>query len=399
MTDDLTALFEFTALHADGGTSRGEVTAASEDAARQIVAARGLLPISLRGGRGGALDRPELPPAELALGLRVLADLLQAGLPMTRALGALPELVPVSWHVLLPHLNEAVRQGRGLAAALESAPVRFPPLLIGVIRAGEAGSGAAAAVGRAAAFAQRAADTRGAILGALAYPAVVAVAGVLSVGMMIGIVLPRFAVILADIGQTLPPSTRAVLATGALIRLASVPVAVLAAVAYAALRAYSRTERGRVAVHGRLLRLPGIGAIRCAAATANATAALGGLLASGVPIRAALASAATACGDAEVGRRLGAVRDSVITGQSLASAVRDHGALTATAARLIGAGEESGRLPAMLDHAAQLEGDWAQARVRTAVRLLEPALILAFAGVVGIVAAALLQAVYSVRPA
>ncbi len=53
----------------------------------------------------------------------------------------------------------------------------------------------------------------------------------------------------------------------------------------------------------------------------------------------------------------------------------------------------------MLAHAARIEDDRAEQRVRSLVRVLEPAMIIVFGGVVALVAAALLQAVYSVRPA
>jgi general secretion pathway protein F len=66
--------------------------------------------------------------------------------------------------------------------------------------------------------------------------------------------------------------------------------------------------------------------------------------------------------------------------------------------RLVYAGEESGRLSGMLAHASKLESERATEAVKSAVRLLEPGLILAFGGIVAFVAAALLQAVYSVRP-
>jgi general secretion pathway protein F len=66
--------------------------------------------------------------------------------------------------------------------------------------------------------------------------------------------------------------------------------------------------------------------------------------------------------------------------------------------RLVGAGEETGRLAELLEHAARIERERAQDITRAAVRLLEPGLILVFGALVALVAAALLQAVYSVRP-
>jgi type II secretory pathway component PulF len=72
--------------------------------------------------------------------------------------------------------------------------------------------------------------------------------------------------------------------------------------------------------------------------------------------------------------------------------------MTPTAIRLIGAGEQAGRLPEMLLHAGKIEQAIADRMLRASVRMLEPILVLTFASVVGLVAAALLQAVYSVRP-
>jgi len=120
---------------------------------------------------------------------------------------------------------------------------------------------------------------------------------------------------------------------------------------------------------------------------------------SGVPVSAALVHAARASGDAALGARLLATRESVVVGQGIARALAVAGALTPTTIRLVQAGEETGRLSAMFAHASVLERDQADRRLHAAVRLLEPGLILVFGGIVALVAAALLQAIYSVRPA
>jgi type II secretory pathway component PulF len=93
-----------------------------------------------------------------------------------------------------------------------------------------------------------------------------------------------------------------------------------------------------------------------------------------------------------------AAREAVVAGAPLSRALADHDAVTPTVVRLARAGEESGTLGPMLARAAAMEAERAERLVRNAVRLLEPALILLFGGIVAFVAAALLQAVYSVRP-
>jgi general secretion pathway protein F len=117
-----------------------------------------------------------------------------------------------------------------------------------------------------------------------------------------------------------------------------------------------------------------------------------------VPLPNALLHAARAAGDAAISAHLLAARQAVIVGARPSQAIATHDAMTDVAAKLIRAGEETGALASMMAHAGRLEGERAAGRLRMVVTLLEPALILAFSGIVGLVAAALLQAIYSVRP-
>lgn len=391
--------YAYRAARPDGSLELGTVAAAGRDAAAAALSGRGLFPIEIRVGATAEARRARLPASDLALGLRVLATLLEAGLPMARALAAFGDLAPPSWQPALPSVGAAVREGQGLAAALAAAPLDVPPVVVGMIRAGEAGSGVAPAVRRAAELTERAAATQAAVRGALAYPLILGLTGAASLALLVGVVLPRFAVILADLGQALPASTRLVLAGAATLRAAALPG--LAALGAAAVlwRAWTNTPAGRAQWHAMLLALPLVGATRRSAATARAAAALASLLESGVPVAAGLLHAALASGDAALSARLLAAREAVVTGGRIAAAVDAADAMTPTAVRLIRAGEESGRLAAMLTHAAVLEAERAEGLVKGAVRLLEPALILVFGALVALVAASLLQAIYSVRPA
>ena len=350
-----------------------------------------------------ALDRgpahvQRLSARDAALGLRVLATLLESGLPVRRALTALPQLVPASWRAALPSIQQAVREGTPLGTAFERSSLGLPQVVIGMIRAGEAGSGLAAAVVRAAGYTEAQAATRAAVRSALAYPAVLAVAGLGSVGVLVGVVLPRFASILADLGQALPPTTRLVLHVAAAVRAGALPMAFAGVLVFMLWRAWIATEDGAVRWHLFLLSLPLVGDVRRSAATARACAAGAALLESGVPLPTALLHAARAAGDAAISAHLLAARQAVIVGARPSQAIATHDAMTDVAAKLIRAGEETGALSSMMAHAGRLEGERAAGRLRMGVTLLEPALILAFSGIVGLVAAALLQAIYSVRP-
>lgn len=390
--------FAFTGVRHDGTLETGVLEAPDRDAALALVRSRGVFPIDVLPRTGTPSPPLRVGADDLALGLRALASLLGAGIPLARALAVLDELVPPTWLSVLPDLRYRVEQGERLSAALGASPLPLPPHVIGVIQAGEAGSGLAAAMENAARLLESRAATRAALRNALAYPAMLAVAGSASVALLIGVVLPRFATLLTDAGEQLPWSTRFVLGIGTMVRTAWLPL--LLAVAAAALwwRRWVSHPDGLARWHTLLLTAPGVGPIRRAAASASACSTLAALLDAGVPLATALPHAARATGDRAVESALLDARARIVLGERISAALRAAGALTPSVVRLVRIGEETGGLSGMLAHAARLESAQALQRLQRGIRVLEPALILLFGGVVMIVAAALLQAMYGLRP-
>jgi len=391
-------VYEYEVATESGRITRGTVDAESSAEAREILATRGSLLVSLvhRGERRARRD--PISSSDLAIGLRILGDLLDSGISVGRALQAFEDLAPKSWRAALPGVRESIREGRGLADALANASIEVPPLVIGIARAGEAGAGLAPAMRRAAELTEAAAETQSAVRAALAYPVVVAAAGVAAITVLLTVVLPRFAKILADLGQKLPASTQLVIQLSAAARHALLPSAIGGVVATGVWKSWVSTDAGRRAWHRLLLGVPLVGDVRRGAATARVAHSLGALLENGVAVSTALAHSARASGDAELEARLMDARAIVSSGEPLSRALESTDALTPTTVRLIRAGEDSGRLAAMLEHAARIEQARTDRMVRTAVRMLEPMLLLTFASMVALVAAALLQAIYSVRP-
>jgi type II secretory pathway component PulF len=140
-----------------------------------------------------------------------------------------------------------------------------------------------------------------------------------------------------------------------------------------------------------------VGSLRLAFATARAARALGGLLGTGAPALSALAAAGDAAGDRAIAARIARAAERVRTGSSLAAALAAERALGPQALELARAGEQSGRLSALLAHAAEAADAEATRQLYAVVKLVEPALILVFGAIVAFVALALLQAVYGLR--
>jgi general secretion pathway protein F len=394
-----TASYAYRAARSDGVLEVGVLPAESREAAARSLEARGLFPVALEAEREERSRRGRrISARDLALGFRVLATLLEASLPMSRALAAMSALAPPSWEKALPGISRSVKEGSSLTAALAESEIEIPPVVLGIVKAGEAGSGLAVAVRRAAELLEHQAAMRSAIRSALAYPALLATAATASVALLVGVVLPRFGAILSDLGQSLPTTTRLVLTASTMIRAWSPAGLIVFGLLLVVWRSWASTEAGREKWHELLLALPVMGEVRRSAATARTAAALSALLESGVPISAALVHAARASGDACLTTRLMTAREAIVEGRRPSDALEAADALTLTSIRLVRAGEETGRLAEMLSHAALLERERSESMVKSAVRLLEPSLILLFGGLVALVAAALLQAIYSVRP-
>jgi general secretion pathway protein F len=238
---------------------------------------------------------------------------------------------------------------------------------------------------------------RARLASAMLYPAVMVLVGAAALATLFVQVLPRFVELLADTGSELPRSTALLLATGEFVGRwwpALLMAPVLMAAALAAVRA---TEEGRHAVDRALLRAPVAGKIRRSVAAVRLARALSTLLRSGMPILPALETAAEAQSDAAVAADVLRVREEVRAGDGLAVSLRRGGVYPFSFLQMVEVGEEGGRLPEMLERAAEaMEGEVERSLERL-LRLVEPVMIVAFGGAVGFVALSLLQAIYGIQ--
>jgi type II secretory pathway component PulF len=389
--------YRYSAVRADGAAVRGSVEAASVHDAAAIVSARGLYPIAVEHDET-AVASPVRRASTRAVGtvLRSLASLVEVGVPLHKALQVTARIASGPLGAALARVEARVREGGSLAAGMEAEAGLFGATTLGLVRAGERGVGLAPALTQAADDLDRRAETAARIGSALAYPMILAAVGAVSVAFIVLVIVPRFVGLLADTGAALPPATRLLVAGSDVVRRhALLGAAGLAGVVALATQALLRH---RAVWHRWALEAPLLGPLRHGLATARVARTLAALLRVGTPALTALEVARTAAGDEAVAARIARARERVAEGAGLSAALTAAEALTPAALQLAAIGDAAGRLPDLLERAAHLEDALADRRVRTLVALLEPALILAFAAVVAFVAAALLQAMYSLRP-
>lgn len=388
----------YRAARSDGVRCTGTVDAACHADAVQQLVAKGMHPLQVAPADAGLRARQTIGRRDLAAFFQSMDALTGAGVPLDQALVASQEVVHGPLRAAIPAIRERLRQGSSLAGALQAAGY-LPAPVLGALRAGERGGQLRETLHLLAERLEAEAELAARIRHALAYPLVLLTAGVVSVAVIATVVLPRFAALLGDTGQALPHATDLLLRLSGLGQRYGLMAFLCLLGGAFSLVALTRDGPGQLLWHRLALDAPGVGRIRHALATARATGAIAGMLRSGVPLLVTLLEARDAAGDAAVADRLLRVRERVSGGEPLARAAAAEQAFTPSALQLLAVGEQSGQLALMADRASRLAGTEAARGLSSMVAFLEPALVIGIGGLVAFVAAALLQAVYALRPA
>ena len=391
-------VYRYRAARPDGALVQGTLDAASADQAGTAVTELGLFPLALVPAAAGDTEKPAASRRDLAIVFRSIAALVSAGVPLERAVAASEPLARGALRETLGATRSRLREGQGFAQALSAGRGAVPGVVLGMIRAGERGSQLGPALEQVATHLEQDAELVARVRQALAYPLLLAVVGTVSVLVIGTVIVPRFAELLGDLGQDLPVATRLLIGGSALLShfwFVLIPLGL--AGGWAGREALKRPA-SRHWIDRTLLSIPGLGGVRLALATSRVARALGGMLGAGMPLLPALDAAREAAGDEAVADRLSHARERVAQGAPLAAALEREAVLAPSALQLVAVGEASGRLGDMALRAGDLAAQEAERGLKTLVTLLEPALIVTFGGLVAFVAAALLQAVYAIRP-
>lgn len=396
--------FRYTAIERDSGrTRRGRIRGTDEREAARELKMRGLHPLALRPedervgthrfrGRAGArrfagLRRPG-SERELTLFTRQLAVLLHAGLPLVKGIDLLARQAEnPRWRSVLEDLAGAIRGGGTFGGALARRPKIFDQLYCGMVRAGETGGALDAALDRLARHLEKRGRVTAQVRSAMTYPVVILLVALGVVAGLVVFVVPRFEAIFAGVlrGAPLPVLTQWVLGASRAVQGHWLAVLALGILTLWGGRCLRRTRLGSRALDQALLRLPLVGTLRLKTAIARFSRALGAMLASGVPILDALQLSREACGSWTVTQAAGVVQRRVRDGEGVAQPLEDTGLFPPVVAGMVEVGEETGNLPAMLTRLADLYEDEVDAAVTGLTSLIEPAMIVLMAFVVGTV--------------
>jgi general secretion pathway protein F/type IV pilus assembly protein PilC len=397
--------FTYEALARSGQKSTGTIAANSEREAAMALDARGLYPMRIGLARAQATSSGlgrRVKGRHLATFYSQLADLLQNGVPLLRSLELLERQ---STHPTLKSVLREVRgkvaDGTGLAQAMAQHPKVFDELAVSMIRAGQEGGFLEDVLKRIATFVEHQEDLKAKVIGALAYPVFLAVAGFVVLNILVIGFVPRFEPIFAKLKEKGELPTLTVYLMGFSHFLQSKEGILLAVVGVAGVVAFVRWTRGggRVWADRQRIRIPLFGPIFLNLALSRFTRILGTMLHNGIPILKALNIAKDSTGNRVLTAAVEQSAENVTAGERLADPLRKCGFFPPDVVEMIAIAEEANSLETVLVSIADgLEKRTAR-QLELMVKLLEPIMLLVMAGVTLLVVAGLLLPVFKMGSA
>ncbi len=336
---------------------------------------------------------------EIVTFTRLFATMIDAGLPIVQCLDILCNQTDnKSFAVILRDVKANVEQGATFSDSLRRHPKVFDALYVNLVQAGEVGGILDTILNRLAVYNEKAIKLRRQVKGAMVYPSAVVIifTGVLSI--LLGWVIPSFKTIFKDLGASdeLPWLTQVVITVSETF-IGYLPLVILVAIGLivAVIYIYKRPA-GKRFFHRMMLKAPIIGNVLRKVAVARFTRTLGTLLASGVPILDALEIVAKTSGNMVIEEAIMYARAKISEGKNMASPLMETNVFPPMVVQMVGVGEQTGALDAMLGKIADFYEEEVDVAVAALTSLIEPIMMVGIGGTVGVVLIAMYLPIFSI---
>ena len=402
--------FSYKARRRNGEVVQGVLDVADRPAALAQIDRLGLFPVTVDAAKGGAVAavvKPAgqkqsftamLPPAlrealerkrkpklqELATFTQQLANLLQAGMPLTVALNSMTHLeskgIPSE---VSKQLKQEVMEGRSLSDAMSKQPVIFSDLYVNMVRAGEQSGALVDVLRRMANHFEQFAEVQSKVTTAMIYPTLVCCVGVALILFFIYFMLPHFVEMFSGFNVELPLPTRMLIAFGYFCtHYWWLGLAILLALVIVFKR-FQGTEEGRRRLDHWQMNIPVIGKVVKLNLFGQFARTLSTLLENGVPVLTALKITEQVISNRLLKAAIAKTREAVTDGKTLAQPLAQSKLFPQLMVDLVKIGEETGDVPAALRNVADTYEGELNIALRVMMNLIEPVLIIVMALGVG----------------
>ena len=399
--------YQYTAMDGNGKERKGKINAVSEEAAAAELRGKNLYVTSIRvavdmkkvraKAKGGGLNINLGPMVigrkDLTIVTRQLAILLSAGLPLIRSLRTLEKQAKnPAVRGVLGKTSDIVEGGATFAEALSQSPKSFDKLYLNMVRAGEASGAMEVILDRLAGFMEKAARIAGKVKSALIYPIVILSISLLAVVGLMVFIVPNFRKIFKDLlgeKEKLPGITEFLISVSDTL-IHNWYFYIIGIVAVIILyKVVVMIPAGKWGVDWCKYNMPLFGPIIAKTAISRFSRTLGTLMSSGVPVLNALAIVKETSGNDVVASAVQEVYGAVKEGEGIAVPLSRTKIFPEMVISMVEVGEETGKLPEMLDKIADTYEEEVDNSVSALTSLIEPLMIVGLAGIVGTIVIAL----------
>lgn len=393
-------IFEYKALNDKGAITTGVLDADSPKEARdklrkQRLFVTDIASISEKERRQGRLMLPAIfggsALAEVSTVTRQLATLLGAGIPLAQSLQAIIEQVQGQRiETAFRDIKEQVVQGLSFHEALGMHPRYFSPLYVNMVKAGEASGTLDEVLQRVAEYIASQTRLRAKISAAMAYPMVMILIAVGVVIFLLVQVVPQITEVLMQQGQTLPLITQILVDASDFVQNYWWVFPVIIVAVWGTWKTWVTTPKGKRAWDGMLLKAPLIGNLFRKVAVSRFAITFSTLLKSGLPAVESLRIVRTVVQNQVLAETVDNVIERIMEGTDISTPIKRSGVFPPVVGYMMAIGEQSGRLEDLLDRIAVAYDEEVEIATQKFTAVLEPILIVAMAGIVGFIVAAIL---------
>jgi type IV pilus assembly protein PilC len=395
------AEFVWEARARTGELRKGLMEAESEEAVNQRLRQQQLQPtkvkkkakaISLQLGTG-------VKEKDLVTFTRLFATMIDAGLPIVQCLDILQgQMDNKHFTNILRDVKASVEQGATFSDSLRRHPKVFDNLFTNLVQAGEVGGILDTILNRLAVYIEKAQKLKRQIRGALVYPTAVLVVFIGVLIVLLTFVIPSFENMFKDFGSKdeLPWLTKGIITVSNAF-VSNVIWFILGAILFGVGVTYTyRQPKGKKFFHKMMLRLPVMGPVLRKIAVARFTRTLGTLLSSGVPILDAMDIVARTAGNVVVEEAILYARAKISEGKNMAEPLMQTNVFPPMVVQMVGVGEQTGALDAMLSKIADFYEEEVDVAVAALTSLIEPMMMVGIGSTVGVVLIGMYLPIFSI---
>jgi type IV pilus assembly protein PilC len=397
----MSATYVFKAIDLVGVRSKGELDADSKQAVNDQLKSRGLIVLDIAEKRSSKeIKLPwanRVKSADLTIMTRQLSTMVSSGMTILRALYVLEaQTESDALKETLVVVRKDVEAGLPLSDAFERHPKVFDPLFVAMTRAGETGGVLDSALIRVADQLEKADALRRQVKSAMTYPTVIITFAMIVVLALVTFLVPVFAGVFKEFGGQLPLITRVTVAASDFVKGYWYVLIVGTAGAIFGFRKFKKSPRGREILQRAMLKAPmKIGDIVQKVALARWSRTFSALITAGVPLLAALDIVGKTAGNVVVEQAMDKVVESVKGGGTIAGPLKESPVFPSMVGHMVGVGEETGALDAMLSKIADFYEDQVAAAVKSLTAIIEPIMIIVVGAIVGFIVIAMYMPMFS----